>query len=126
MERIVGKSLSQMLERPAECPELIKLAKGFDRAEVTRAIEAYLDGLHERKITHNDLFKRNIMFDENGRFFIIDFGKAKREEIGEDHEDARRRDIELLRTEVKTFFQELDKIDETMYHTEQSQMEQAL
>ncbi len=112
MEKIVGKSLSQILEKPQECVDLIALLKQVDRTQVKKQLIEYMQAVHTLfKITHGDLFKRNIMVDNSGNFFVIDFGKAKTEQVGEDHESRRSTDIATLTSEIGKFFQELDKID---------------
>jgi tRNA A-37 threonylcarbamoyl transferase component Bud32 len=105
MERIQGKSLSQILERPADNLELITMLKMLDGEAVKKSLLSYVTALHDTfKITHGDLFQRNIMVDGQGNFFVIDFGKAKREEIGEDHEGRRKTDIATLTSEIGVFF----------------------
>lgn len=111
MERIKGKSLSAILERSAENAELIGLIRGLNQSEIKGKLIAYINELHKRKVTHGDLFMRNIMVDGKGDFFVIDFGKAKYEEVGEDHEDRRKRDIATLTSELGSFFESIDKIE---------------
>lgn len=111
MERIKGKSLSAILERPAENAQLIEMVKRLNLAEVRGKLLAYINELHKRKVTHGDLFMRNIMVDSKGDFYVIDFGKAKLEEVGEDHEDRRKRDVATLNSEIGAFFEAIDKIE---------------
>jgi len=112
MEKINGKNLSQILERQSDNIELIAMLKTLDRETVKKNLLAYVTSLHDTcKITHGDLFQRNIMVDEEGKFYIIDFGKAKREEIGEDHEGRRKIDIATLTSEIGVFFNAIDKLD---------------
>lgn len=112
MERIQGKSLAQILERPADNLELVALMKTLDRETVKNNLLAYVTSLHETfKITHGDLFQRNLMVDGEGNFYIIDFGKAKREEIGEDHEARRKVDIATITSEIGVFFKSIDKLE---------------
>jgi len=112
MEKIHGKSLSQILERPAENNELIELFKKADRAQIKVQLLEYIKALHENfKITHGDLFLRNIMMDTEGKLYVIDFGKAKIEQVGEDHEARRRTDVATITSEIGLFFESLDKID---------------
>jgi tRNA A-37 threonylcarbamoyl transferase component Bud32 len=114
MERINGKSLSQMLERQAENVDLIRIAKGMDKKETLERLTKYIKSLHQTfKITHGDLFLRNLMLDKAGNFFVIDFGKSEVEEIGQDHEMRRNSDMALLRSEITKFFSSIDKIDLT-------------
>lgn len=112
MEKIHGKSLSQVLERPAENGQLVELLKEVNREQVTTQLIEYIQALHANfKVTHGDLFLRNIMVDDKANFYIIDFGKAKIEQIGEDHESRRKVDVATLTSEVGKFFQELDKLN---------------
>ena len=76
-----------------------------------RFLVEYIKALHDNfKVTHGDLFLRNIMVDDTGSFYVIDFGKAKVEQIGEDHEARRSVDIATITSEIGKFFQELDKL----------------
>lgn len=112
MEKIHGKSLSQILERPAENSALIELSKNSDRTQVKAQLLEYIKALHENfKITHGDLFLRNIMMDNQGNLYIIDFGKAKVEQIGEDHESRRSVDVATITSEISKFFEKLDKLN---------------
>lgn len=111
MEKIHGKSLSQVLERPAENSALVEMLKKVDQEQVKAQLIEYIKALHtDFKVTHGDLFLRNIMLDREGNFYIIDFGKAKVEQIGEDHESRRSADEATLTSEIGKFFQELDKL----------------
>jgi tRNA A-37 threonylcarbamoyl transferase component Bud32 len=112
MERINGKSLSQILERPAENEELIKMLKEMDKSKVRANFESYIKTMHEQfGLTHGDLFMRNLMVDNEGNFFVIDFGKSKIEQVGEDHERRRSSDLATLNSEVSIFLRNIDKID---------------
>jgi tRNA A-37 threonylcarbamoyl transferase component Bud32 len=112
MEKINGKSLSAILERKAENVELIELLKKMDRVSVKKQLLQYIESLHQQfKMTHGDLFLRNIMVDHAGNFYIIDFGKAQVEQVGEDHEGRRKRDLATISSEIGLFFNEIDSID---------------
>lgn len=112
MEKIDGKSLSQILERKAENVELIKILKEMDGREIEKRFIKYMKSVHDTfKITHGDLFLRNLMLDREGNFFVIDFGKSEVEEIGEDHEIRRNSDMAILRSELRQFFKEIDNIE---------------
>jgi RIO-like serine/threonine protein kinase len=88
------------------------MMRSVDREAVKSSLIEYMKSLHqEYKITHGDLFMRNIMVDYDGNFYVIDFGKAATEQVGEDHEARRGRDIATLTSEIGKFFEELDKID---------------
>lgn len=116
MERIDGENLSRILEEPRKNIEFIKILKTLDRAEVEQNLIAYVTELQEKfRISHNDLFRRNIMVDKDANFYIIDFGKARTEEVGEDHEMKFSSDLATVRSEVRGFFMALDKIDIELY-----------
>jgi tRNA A-37 threonylcarbamoyl transferase component Bud32 len=111
MEKVNGKSLSQILEKPDENEGLINIVHEMDKNEVLTAMKAYIEKMHDMKITHNDLFMRNIMLDRDGNFFVIDFGKAKHEDLGEDREEERKRDLFLANNEISLFFNKIDKLE---------------
>lgn len=118
MERVMGNSLAQIVEQPEENIDLIKLALSLDREDVLKRLVNYIKTMHQEfKITHNDLARRNIMLDNSGNFFVIDLGKSKYEDFGEDHEIYRDYDIKTLKTEVNEFFAILDTIDISTYNT---------
>ncbi len=112
MERIIGKSLSQILEKPEENLELVLMVKNMNRKDVEDRLIGYVSAIYEQfHITHGDLFLRNIMLDESGEFRVIDFGKAKYEELGEDNERFAREDKGTLTSEIRTFFAKIDKLE---------------
>jgi tRNA A-37 threonylcarbamoyl transferase component Bud32 len=112
MEKIAGENLSRILEEPEKNIELIESLRLVDREKVELSLISYITEMHTQfKITHNDLFKRNIMVDTESNFYIIDFGKARQQEVGEDHEMFQKSDIARVKSEVRDFFQKLDEID---------------
>lgn len=111
MERVHGKSLSRLASHPQEAPDVIAAAKSLDRNAALAELVELVKLLHVHGVTHRDLKMRNIMLDTKGNFFIIDFGKAKREEAGEDHELYRKMDLSNLVGEFKQFYEKLDSID---------------
>jgi tRNA A-37 threonylcarbamoyl transferase component Bud32 len=114
MERIHGENLSRIIEKPSENRDLIRMLKSMEPEAVEKKLVDYIRSLHrEFKISHNDLYRRNLMVDHDGNFYLIDFGKAKYEEIGEDHELFRNSDIAILVSEIRQFFEEIDKVDIT-------------
>ncbi len=118
MERVMGNSLAQIIEQPEENVDLVKLALSLDREDVLKKLVNYIKTLHQEfKITHNDLARRNIMLDNDGNFFVIDLGKSKYEDFGEDHELYRNHDIKTLEKEVKEFFAVIDTIDINTYNS---------
>ncbi len=116
MERIPGENLSRILEEPQNNIELIAMLKTVNRQEVEEKLVSYVSELQGQfKISHNDLFRRNIMVDENANFYIIDFGKARTEEVGEDHEMKFKSDLATIRSEIRGFFMAIDNIDLELY-----------
>jgi tRNA A-37 threonylcarbamoyl transferase component Bud32 len=111
MEKINGKSLSQILDHPQLNADLIDLVKKMDREEVEKRLRTYVDDLHTKfNIVHNDIALRNLMLDEEGNFFVIDFGKSEFEEFGDDYEIALNSDNAKIKLVVGNFFKEIDKI----------------
>lgn len=84
MEKIDGKSINLITEKP-ESIDYLDVIKKQDMKEVISRIKNFILQMHkEKKIVHRDLTSRNIMVDRNGDWYIIDFGRAKRIEIGDD------------------------------------------
>lgn len=111
MEKVDGKNLSQIIERPAECAEFVALAKKLDREQVLAELTQFVGLVHEKGITHNDLFQRNIMLDRGGNLFVIDFGKGKKDETEALHHMHRESDLAQLNSEIRSFFTKIDKIE---------------
>lgn len=109
MERVDGKSLSQILENRDE--ELIDVAQKMDRAKIASDLKGFIELMHSRGITHNDLWLRNMMIDHEGNFYVIDFGKAKREFDENKRVMQQEGDRTLADSELKKFFQEIDKLN---------------
>lgn len=113
MEKIFGKSLNVIIEKPEDCPFINEIKK-LDSKEVLRKFKLFVEKMHsERKIVHHDLDERNIMIDENLNWFVIDFGRAKRLEIGGDDIHQTQQDVDTAQVEssIKTFFKKLQAID---------------
>src|SRR3989344_2981206 len=112
MERINGASLSQILEKPQQYGDLVALSKQLDRKRVMGELTGFVTRMHEQGITHNDIYLRNMMLDRDGNLFLIDFGKAKRDENENVRAMHQEMDLASLISEVRSFFQSIDKIQE--------------
>jgi tRNA A-37 threonylcarbamoyl transferase component Bud32 len=111
MEKIRGGSLSQILESPQKYQELVALAKSVDRTQAEHDLMAFVEEMHEAGVIHGDLYTRNIMFDESGRLFVIDFGKAKIIDFEGGRPDERKHDLYVAQQSIRSFFSQLDSID---------------
>ena len=111
MEKIRGASLSQILENPAKYPKLVALAKGMDRSQIEENLNSFIIQMHDSGLVHGDLYARNLMFDEEGRLFVIDLGKAQVIDFPGGKEDERKRDLYTGRHSLIDFFTRLNQID---------------
>lgn len=83
MENIDGKSINLITENP-ESIDYLDVIKKQDMKDVLSRMRNFILEMHkEKKIVHRDLTARNIMVDRNGNWYVIDFGRAKRIEIGD-------------------------------------------
>ena len=108
MEKIHGASLSQITERPEQYPELIEQAKNVDRKQVEADLLSFVEEMHTAGIVHCDLFSRNLMINVSGRFYVIDFGKAKTIGVSGDMEDERKKDLYTAKQALVEFFSKVD------------------
>ncbi len=112
MERIMGNTLVQIMEKPEKNVELVNLARTLDRETVLNNLISYVKEMHDKfKITHGDLEVINIMLGKDGNFYVIDFGRSKYEEIGEDHELYRDFDIKTVKSAITEFFTKIDSLE---------------
>lgn len=110
MEKIQGASLSQILENPEKYPALVTQVANADRAVMQEDLLDFVAHMHNCGIVHCDLYKRNLMFDEQGRLFVIDFGKAKKEVFADERTDERKSDMYNARQSLNDFFAQLDAL----------------
>jgi serine/threonine protein kinase len=74
METLNAVNLEDVIKKKEKLPDNFDLEKSF------KDLEEYFNILNKKyKITHGDVYPRNLMIDrESGQFYVIDFGKAER------------------------------------------------
>jgi tRNA A-37 threonylcarbamoyl transferase component Bud32 len=108
MEKIDGKSINIITESP-DSIEYLDVIKKQNMNDVLADMRKFIKVMHEeKKIVHRDLTARNIMVDKNGNWFVIDFGRAKRIEIGDEStavsEDA---DVPTAEGAIRALFKKI-------------------
>lgn len=84
MEKIDGKSINIITDNP-DAIDYVDVIRKQDMNDVLRRMRNFITSMHtDKKIVHRDLTARNIMVDRKGDWYVIDFGRAKRIEIGDD------------------------------------------
>lgn len=70
-----------------------------------RRFTNYLTRMHkEKKIVHRDVDDGNIMIDKDGNWYLIDFGRVKRIEIGEDASVLEEEDFKEMRFTIREIY----------------------
>jgi tRNA A-37 threonylcarbamoyl transferase component Bud32 len=113
MEKIKGASLSQILEFPERYQHLWPVVDFLDREQLVLELRSCIETLHHAGMTHSDLYKRNLMIGENGRLYVIDFGRAKHVNAVEDEEDRRKSDLNNVKNTLGDFFSQFDALTKT-------------
>jgi len=108
MEKIHGASLSQITEFPDRYADLLTAAHSLDRQQAEADLLAFVEQMHQSGVAHCDLFRRNIMLGDDGRLYVIDFGKAKNIDFAEDREERIKTDYYVLKQALQEFFSELE------------------
>lgn len=72
MERVNGQSIKEIIEDDLGLPE------NFDLDNFFTELNDFLRILHTNRIYHRDLHEGNVMIDDKGKPWIIDFGDASR------------------------------------------------
>jgi serine/threonine-protein kinase len=71
MRLLTGGSLAERLHHHGEGPSL------HEASEIVRQLAAALDYAHSKQVIHRDIKANNVMFDDQGSAFLVDFGIAK-------------------------------------------------
>jgi predicted ATPase/signal transduction histidine kinase/tRNA A-37 threonylcarbamoyl transferase component Bud32 len=77
LEQVPGKSLSELLGKPLELPQVLTLAS---------SLAATLAEVHSRNVIHKDIKPSNIILEPSGEARLIDFGVATLQQV--EHLDA--------------------------------------
>ncbi len=105
MEKIDGNSLNIIMEKP-DTIDFLDVIKNQNMLEVIGKMKKFIIQMHkEKKIVHRDLTPRNIMVDRKGNWYVIDFGKGKRIEIGDDStEGSERTDVSTVENSIRQLY----------------------
>lgn len=95
MEKILGPSFNDILEKGVSIPE------NYNHAFFWKKLMEYLKIMHDGNIYHRDLHRGNIMIDKDGGPVIIDFGTAGRAWGSED--DPYKESVPMLDKETGTY-----------------------
>ena len=88
MENIDGKSLDRIMENP-EAVDFLDVIRSQKQEDVIARMRNFVLQMHsKKKIVHRDFSPRNVMVDREGNWYVIDFGRAKRIEIGDSSTDV--------------------------------------
>lgn len=108
MEKIDGKSINLITENP-ESIDYLDVIKKQNMSDVLLRMRNFILHMHkEKKLVHRDLTARNIMVDRKGDWYIIDFGRAKRIEIGDSSTDlSENADVPTAESAIRGLFAKL-------------------
>jgi serine/threonine protein kinase len=61
-----------------------------------QSVLSSIDAIHDRGVLHNDIKKENILVDENGRVYLIDFGFATLNSCKDAQQDERNQMLQCI------------------------------
>lgn len=109
MEIIDGKSLRDIKANKEASHDLVQLILSQDKNDVIRRLQHFIKAMHAQKgILHRDLDDGNIMIDKHGHWYIIDFGRAKKIDVGEDATHLEDVDIQWMREAILDIYRALE------------------
>jgi tRNA A-37 threonylcarbamoyl transferase component Bud32 len=80
--------LDRIMEKP-ESIDFLDVITSQKQEDVIRRMKNFIKEMHaQKKMVHRDLSPRNIMVDRGGNWYVIDYGRARRIEIGDDTTDV--------------------------------------
>ena len=105
MEKIEGKSLNLIIENP-DLIDFLDVIKQQDMDDILRRMKNFITRMHtDKKLVHRDLTARNIMVDKEGNWYVIDFGRARPIEIGDNSTDmSEASDFPTAESSIRTLF----------------------
>jgi tRNA A-37 threonylcarbamoyl transferase component Bud32 len=111
MENIDGLSLDRIMEKPDQI-DFLEVIKNQNVEDVVNRFREFISAIHlEKKLVHRDLSPRNIMVDREGNWYVIDFGRAKRIEIGDDSTDlSEKSDMAGVENAIRQLYAKIDSI----------------
>jgi tRNA A-37 threonylcarbamoyl transferase component Bud32 len=109
MENIDGLSLDRIIENP-EGIDFLDVIASQKQEDVIQRMRNFITRMHkEKKIVHRDLSPRNIMVDKEGNWYVIDYGRARRIEIGDDTTDvSETTDIASAENAIRQLYAKID------------------
>ncbi len=124
MEKITGVTLTELTEAPSKRAERIPamtLEKVIERLKdknLRTCLKRDLEKIHSAGIIHGDIHPRNIMLDNDGNFYLIDFGNSYvtvNIPVAIDYDNIENR----KELDIKTFINSLDQTLATLLKEQQ-------
>lgn len=116
MERVNGCTLDEILKGNCSLPEALEPRQKKDLVKLRKLyleMDRKVEKLNLVGIFHNDLYPRNVMLDEKGKAYLIDFGMSE-ERIVLRNEEPPRYDRDTLKSAWMSIIQKAkNKIDKT-------------